>query len=82
MTTDAIAVPSPRTELRNYTRWQRTAPDGDLRADILGTGLELTVRPHRRAVVLDGRELTPDEARLIDAAVLADGASAIRETPS
>lgn len=83
MTTDAITVPEPRSPLRNYTRWQQNGPGGTLAADILGTGLTLEADPVRRAVLLDGRELSPDEARLIgvrliDAAVLADGERAIR----
>ncbi len=71
-------------ELRNYTRWVER---GELLvADILGTGVEIAADPAAGKVLVDGRAISPDEARLIgvrliDGAVLADGARTIRRAP-
>jgi len=73
--------------LRNYTRWVQVDHDtGILRADILGGAADISVDPAGGKVIIDGRVVTPDEARLIgvrliDAAVLADGPRAIRTAP-
>lgn len=69
--------------LRNYTRWVQGA-DGLLHADILGGATDIAVNQAAGKVLVDGKSITPDEARLIgvrliDAAVLADGPRAIRE---
>ncbi|AYF30080.1 hypothetical protein CSH63_22045 [Micromonospora tulbaghiae] len=69
--------------LRNYTRWRQGATPTRLHADILGSPVPIEVDTASAQVILAGRELTPDEARmigvrLIDAAVLADGDRAIR----
>lgn len=68
--------------LRNYTRWVQGGGN-TVHADILCGDLTLAADPDTRTVRLGERALTPDEARLIgvrliDAAVLADGARAIR----
>lgn len=75
------------TALRNYTRWYQSPGEaGVLVADILGTSFRLEAVPGAGVVRLQGRDLTPDEARLIgvrliDAAVLADGDRAVRAAP-
>jgi hypothetical protein len=77
-----IPETAPVSGLRNYTRW--VAGDaGVLLADILGAGVDIAADPAAGKVLLDGRVLSPDEARLvgvrlIDAAVLADGPRAVR----
>lgn len=77
------------SDLRNYTRWRRTEL-GDLNADLLGLDALIHARPHPGNVALNTTTpvlmLSPDEARLIgvrliEAAALADGDRAIRETP-
>lgn len=71
--------------LRNYTRWTADGA-GALTADILGGKFPLRVDQPAGVVEFDGRDLTPDEARmygvrLIEAAALADGGRVVRAAP-
>lgn len=83
-----------RNVLRNYTRWIRSSASGHLHADILTSGPyddpndvpSIAANPAAGNVFayIKG-SLSPDEARLygvrlIEAAALADGERAIRDT--
>ena len=79
-----IPPPSPRTPLRNFTRWRAAPGSADLHADLLGTLITITARPVDGTVrVVVDHVVNPDEARLIgvrliEAAALADSIRAIR----
>lgn len=73
-----------RAALRRYTRWTRN-PNGHITADILNSPLPITIDPDLGIVTMADIKLTPDEARLhgvrlIEAAALADGHRAIRDS--
>lgn len=71
-----------------YFRWTRTGPTGSrLRADILGADLNITADSSTGLVTAEipDRPMDPDTARmvgvrLVEAAALADGDRAVRES--
>lgn len=67
----------------NFTRWRKQT-NGELVADILAARIEIVVSTAGALVIVDGKEMMPDEARLygvrlIEAAALAAGDSTVRE---